>query len=171
MLIAGLAISRAASAQTPTEYKVKAAFLYNFAKFVEWPPLQGDEMRLCVVGEDPFGEDLDALAQGKTVQSKWLRVSRLPTPEGIEQCQVVFIQAAGPDDLSYVLRKAHEAHVLTVGDTHEFADQGGIISFVIEANKVRFEINTASAEQAGLRISSQLLKLAVKVINDPIAPE
>lgn len=164
-------VGRGAAAQTPSEYKVKAAFLYNFAKFVEWPPQVGDEMRLCVLGEDPFGEDLDALAQGKTVQSKWLRVARLPTLDGLEQCHVVFIDAADLDDLSQVLRRAHEAHVLTVGNTHEFADRGGIISFVMESNKVRFEINTASAEQAGLRISSQLLKLAAKVINDPIAPE
>jgi hypothetical protein len=160
-------------AETPTEYKVKAAFLYNFAKFVEWPPpaASGDEMRLCVVGADPFGAELDELVAGKTVQNKWLRVARLSVSDDIEQCQVAFINAADREDLAYVLRRAHDAHALTVGESHAFIGRGGIISFVMDGNKVRFEINAAAAERAGLRISSQLLKLAARVINEPIAAE
>lgn len=174
VLAAALAGAPAARAQS-AEYQVKAAFLYNFAKFVEWPPgpatARADELRLCVFGEDPFGDDLDALAEGKAVQNKWLRVARVSTLDDVQQCQVVFISSIDIGDLAPILRKAHDAHALTVGESHEFVSQGGIISFVMEGNKVRFEINTASAERANLRISSQLLKLAARVINNPVAVE
>jgi hypothetical protein len=155
----------AARAQGPSEYEVKAAFLYNFTKFVEWPPSAFAEgngaLRLCVLGDDPFGRGLNAaLGEGEVVEGRRLTVVRAETLARAGGCQVLFVSRSERERLPQILAPLKSSPVLTVGDSKGFLDQGGIVNFILEGSKVRFEINPAAAEQAGIRISSKLLRLA-----------
>jgi hypothetical protein len=167
-LMAGLATVGVADPGEAQEYAVKAAFLYNFAKFVEWP----DEAKLaptaplslCIVGPDPFGTALDTL-QGKTVRGHPLEVEQLWDPTRPTPCHLAFISAAEYRPLDQVLALPALRSTLTVGDTPDFATQGGVIGLLMVDNKVRFEVNLRAARVKGLRISSQLLRLARTVHN------
>lgn len=157
----------AAPASPPTEYEVKAAFLYNFTRFVEWPP---DALRdtdepfvIAVLGHDPFGPVLDGTVAGKTVAGHRIEVRRAARVDEVLDAQMVFIAASERASAPAILKALDRPGVLTVGDTEGFAGRGGTINFVLQERRVRFEINPASAEQAGLKMSSQLLKLATLV--------
>jgi len=147
--------------QSSTEYRIKAAFLYNFTSFVTWPEdVTGTTgFTLCVLGDDPFGHLLDKLA-GKSVNGEQLVIRRLGNPVSLDQCRLVFISEASSGQIGDALAVLHELPVLTVSDTRGFTERGGIIEFRIIDNKVRFDINLAAAESAGLSISSKLLSLA-----------
>lgn len=149
--------------QPSTEYRIKAAFLYNFTSFVTWPEdLAGQTgFTLCVFGNDPFGNLLDKLA-GKSVKNSKLVVRRLESLALLDECQLVFISEMSNDQLGAALAMLHTLPVLTVSDMHGFTELGGIIEFRIIDNKVRFDINIKAAESAGLRISSKLLSLATR---------
>jgi len=151
-------------AQGTSEYEVKAAFLYNFAKFVEWPAPPSSGFALCVVGDDPFGDRLEKMVGGKTLNGLPIDVRRLRIGENPRRCQVAFIGAADHESRA-VLETLRGANVLTVGDSPNFARDGGIINFILKDNKVYFEINVDAAEQAHLKISSKLLNLA-KIIRN-----
>ena len=155
------------AAQGASEYEVKAAFLYNFAKFVNWPPqalAQSDTLYICVLGADPFHGRLHSVVSDKTVQHRHLTVRRLEHQEEARACHILFVSQS---DLARVaLGTTEGAPVLTVGDDESFAQRGGMIAFRMQGNKVRFTINTEAASRAGLQISSQLLKLAVNVIEE-----
>ena len=151
-------------AQGTSEYEVKAAFLYNFAKFVEWPSPPQTAIELCVVGEDPFGNVLEDTVRGKTINGRPLVVRRMKPGENPRSCQIAFIGAADHESRA-VLETLRGANVLTVGDSPNFARDGGIINFILKDNKVYFEINVDAAEQAHLKISSKLLNLA-KIIRN-----
>lgn len=140
------------------EYKVKAAFLLNFAKFINWPP-GSDEMSLCILGEDPFDGDIDII-QGKPVKGRALAVKRIKTVQEARDCKILFISSAVKTSMMHTVAALKGIHVLTVGDTEGFAQQGVIINFYLEDEKVRFEINIEAAKHAGIQISSNLLKLA-----------
>lgn len=165
-----LGLPRALGAQVAaSEYDVKAAFLMNFTKFVEWPPAafsSDTSMLLCVLGEDPFGKSLELVSDeqiaGRKVQL--LRIREMPEPEG---CQIVFVSRSEKRRLPEVLAHLRGAPVLTVADTGGFLEQGGIINFTLEGSKVRFEINQEAAERAGIKISSKLLRLATRVKGSP----
>jgi len=143
---------------------VKAAFLYNFANFVEWPDgvlgPAGAPLRVCVVGADPFGGALDDAFRGQIVHQRRVQISRGPTLAVVGRCHILFLsqseQARWPD----LLAELRGTPTLTVADGAPLVRQGGMVSFVIEAKRVRFEINRGAAEHAGLRISSKLLALA-----------
>jgi hypothetical protein len=156
-----------AESPSPTASQVKAAFLYNFAKFVEWPadvlPESSTEMGLCILGEDPFGADLDDTIQGKSVNGRGIEIKRFRTLHALKGCHVLFISSSEWHRLPKILEDLKGESLLTVGEMTRFAKLGGIINFAMEENKVRFEINIDAAERARLRISSRLLKLA-KVI-------
>jgi hypothetical protein len=158
----GVAQGRAAS-----EYQVKAAFLYNFVKFVEWPSeaRQGvdDPITICVFGEDPFGSLLDDAITNKTVNGHKLAARRVKAGQNARDCQVVFISASEKSRVPSILESLKGASVLTVGDTPGFAELGGVINFTMEESRVRFEVNVDAAERAGLKISSKLLNLATIV--------
>lgn len=162
--------ARHVSAQSPghDEYLVKAAFLYSFAKFVEWPPqvfMTADTpITLCIYGTDPFGDALKSI-RGKSVKSRALMIKRAARGENLEACHILFISASEQVRLSQLIRHLNGSHVLTIGDMDRFAHAGGIINLVKVQNKVRFEINLDAAQRAGLKISSQLLKLATLVNN------
>lgn len=160
----------------PTEYQVKAAYLANFVKFIEWPdsppspPAGGapadEAFSICVLGQDPFGPALDAALAGETVGRHSLVPKRVANAREAAACRVVFI---GEDDRT--LRKDLPAlegfKVLTVGDQPDFLKRGGMIQFVIEGNRVRFQVNLAAAKKAGLSLSSELLKVAAEVRRNP----
>ncbi len=149
--------------QPSTEYRIKAAFLYNFTSFVTWPDdLAGEsEFTLCVFGHDPFGELLDKLA-GKSVKNTQLVVRRLESLALLDECKLVFISDMPDDQLGAALALLHDLPVLTVSDIRGFTELGGIIEFRIIENKVRFDININAAESSGLSISSKLLSLATR---------
>jgi hypothetical protein len=152
-----LATMPADAQEVSREYQVKAAFLYNFAKFVEWPPsaLAGP-LTICIAGRNPLGAALDDVVSGETVGGRPIHTRIILEPE--PGCHVMFI----PDGAaaSAYLRASRGAPTLTVGETPAFIGIGGIISFFVEDGKVRFEINPEAAERAQLRVSSRLLQLA-----------
>lgn len=156
-LLAALAAHPAAQTAT-LEYQVKAAYLFNFLKFVEFPPASRP-LTVCVAGRNPFGTALDDVVRGEQVQGRTIvsRVILEPEPG----CDVVFVPT-GAATAAY-LRAARGTSTLTVGESSEFIPQGGIINFVLDGRNVRFEIAPMAAEQANLRISSRLLQLATLV--------
>jgi len=153
----------AQSARAP-EYEVKAAFLYNFAKFVEWPPLAFERasvpLRLCVLGHDPFGDSLSNLIQGKSISGRSIISLRVQSPTEARSCHVLFISLSDPENLKQVLDRVRGLPVLTVGESADFLPLGGMINFVLEQDRVRFEINLEAAEQHHLKLSSKLLAVA-----------
>lgn len=149
------------------EYRVKAAFLYNFTKFVDWPDevLQSaDTVTICVVGEDPFGSSLDTTIRGKTTGSRTLSARRIRQPEEVGDCRVLYVGYSDSAKLQNWVSLARAESVLTVGDYPRFVEAGGIIEFVIVDGKVRFDINNEAARRSRLRMSSKLLRLARTVV-------
>lgn len=151
-----------------SEYLIKAAFLYNFAKFVNWPaeafPNDSAPLVLCILGKDPFGVALESI-KGKTVGGRKLVIQHLARLEDLEQYHILFITASEEKRLPKILSTIKGKPVLTVSDMKEFAHRGGITNFLTVEKKIHFEINVDAAHLAGLKISSQLLKLA-KIVKD-----
>jgi hypothetical protein len=147
----------------PGEYQIKAAFLYNFAKFVEWPAdafaQKSDTMNLCILGDDPFGPDLKPV-QGEIIGNKRLTIKHVKATQPLKECHLLFVCKSEKKQLSKIVNTLKGASILLIGDTDGFAQQNIIINFYLEENKVRFEINTDAAKLARLKISSKLLKLA-----------
>jgi len=158
-----------ARGQSASEYHVKALFLYNFAKFVDWPADASggpqDGIALCVVGDDPFGSVLDETLKGKTINGQEMVVKRFRRAQDARACQIVFIASSEKNHLRLILESLKGARVLTVGETEGFAQFGGVINFTLEENRVRFEVNVDAADRAGLKISSKLLSLA-RIVKD-----
>ncbi|HEY6555365.1 MAG TPA: YfiR family protein [Vicinamibacteria bacterium] len=145
------------------EYSVKAAFLYRFLEFVEWPrasPLPAGTVTIGVLGQDPFGEVLDRAILGKVAAGRSLTIRRFPTLESLSPCAVLFISSSETKHLPDILARLEGVAVLTVGEGDQFARRGGMIGFYFEDNRVRLEINRTAAERAGLRVSSKLLAVA-----------
>jgi hypothetical protein len=152
--------------EAASELEVKAAFIYNFIKFVHWPSATfeaADELVLCVFG-DALQGPLERIAAGKKAQDKRLSVRTLSDPHDAESCHVLFISSAHEAQLGSILDAIRGRPVLTVGEIERFALRGGIIGVFVSEHRVRFEINAENADRAGLQISSQLLKLATNVI-------
>ena len=156
--------------ETPTEYQIKAAFLYNFAKFVEWPADAFTDPHspivLGIVGEDPFGSDLDGIVYAKTVNGRGFMVKRLAPGPDLRTCHILFISSSEKKRLAQILEQLKGSSVLTVGEMDRFVQSGGAVNFLLEQNRVRFEINVDAAARARLKISSKLLALARSVIDD-----
>ncbi len=151
----------------PTDYQVKAAYLYNFGKFIQWPGIAGTDAEkpfdLCVLGQDPFGNTLDSTVSGETINGKNIGVRRISKPEEASSCRIVFISSSEDSRLRIILAALDKTPVLTVSDLPDFSRRGGMIQFLLEQNKVRFEVNLPAAQRAGLMLSSQLLKVATVV--------
>jgi hypothetical protein len=172
LIAALLAAPGVAGGQAAAEYDVKAAFLYNFIQFVDWPEGAFHDgrstFRVCVLGDDPFGDNLKMIVKEEVAGRKlalW-RMKAMSDPSG---CQVLFVSRSERQRLPQILAAVRSTPVLTVGDTDGFLEKGGIINFVVEGERVRFEINQEMAKQSGLKISSKLLRLATRVV--PGAPE
>lgn len=150
-----------------SEYQVKAAFLYNFVKFVEWPgAISGsihDPIVIGVLGPDPFGPVLDQTFAYKRVRGRRFELRRYRTVEELELCQVLFISSALERDWSKMLAVVRDAPVMTVSDGDGFVKSGGMIELLLENNRIRFDINLNEGKRSGLKISAQLLQVARKV--------
>jgi hypothetical protein len=164
-----LACSAALFAQSkgPTEYEIKAAFLYNFAKFVEWPPSAFSDpkqpMGVCVFGRDPFGRALEDALYGKSIGNHPVVLGRARQVPDLAGCQVIFVSGAESPRLVEIVGGLRGHNALLVGESEGFASAGGAIQFVLDQNRVRFAINPDAANRAGLKISSKLLALATIV--------
>ena len=148
-----------------SEYKVKAAFLFNFTKFVDWPPesftAADAPLVIGIFGQNPFGGDLDQIIQNKTVNNRPLKTKQLNSLAECANCNVLFLSATEKGRVKEVLEKLGDASVLTVSETDGFTEAGGMINFVREGNKFRFQINNEAAKKAKLKISSKMLALAL----------
>jgi YfiR/HmsC-like len=177
-LLAGLAAAALASAilaapalsaqqSPPSKYDVMAAYLYNFGRFVTWPagvpPHPDGSFSICVLGQDPFGAALDAALAGETIDKKPVEAKRIVRPADAANCRILFISSSEEDPLKELLPVVDKFTVLTVSDIPQFSRRGGMIEFVLEERRVRFAVNLAVAENAGLGLSSALLKVAVAV--------
>jgi hypothetical protein len=149
-------------AETMAEYQIKAAFLYNFLAFTEWPAEVGSTITLCVYGPDPFGEDLNKM-QSKRLGTRNLAVKRVNSVDGLQNCQAVFITRPVMSNLRRVLDNLNDRPVLTVADSQDAALQGVALNMNMDQNKVTFEANLAAARRNRLNLSSKLLRLATKV--------
>lgn len=163
-------IGHAAETAGVKEHQVKAAFIYNFAKFVEWPTNRAatgttnatnlGPIVLGVAGKSPCVVELEQIVAGRKINGRDLLVRAVASPADAGKVHVLFVTAGEDDQLEDWLSAGHEAGILTVGETEAFAKRGGMIRFLIEAEKIRFDVNMEAAEKAGLKLSAQLLKLA-----------
>ena len=157
-------------AQTPPrgEYEIKAAYLFTFARFVEWPARSDRDdssFTICVLGTDPFGAALDTTLADAVIRGRKVGARRITAPEAATGCHVVFVSASEERRMAATISSLTASGTLTVSDAPKFAERGGMIQFVTAANRVRFEINLASAREAGLTMSSELLRVASAVRN------
>ena len=153
-----------AEAPVADEYPVKAAFLFNFAKFVEWPAdaFKGpeDPVMICVLGQDPFGSALEDVVRNKTVANRAFVVRDVSNAQQASKCHIVFVSASERKRFRSLLEELKGRSILTVGEAEDFIENGGIINFKLKDARVRIEIDAGAAERAKLRISSKLLSLA-----------
>lgn len=144
----------------PTEYQVKAAFLYNFVKFIEWPPTHNDsEIILYVLGKDPFGSAFDSIKQ-KRIKGKKLVVKRISSIRDLEDCSMLFISSSEEANIKDIIGAIDDLSILTIGDTKGYANRGVIINLYLEKKKTRFEVNLDAVKNTDIVISSKLLGLA-----------
>jgi YfiR/HmsC-like len=157
LMIEAIAFSATAASDSAAEATVKAAFVYNFAKFVEWQTDASNSVKICLTGvDDELAASMTGL-EGKTVQTRAVSVRRDIKASDLDACHILLV---GPGGRPVAEAARGKAGLLTVSDVRGFAASGGIIELFVEDGRMRFEINTRAAQRAGLRISSQLLKLA-----------
>jgi hypothetical protein len=153
------------------EYPVKLAFLYNFTKFIEWPPDSyrgpGSRLAICIVGRDPFSQDIEGDLRTRIVGSHPVEVLSLKPTDTLSACHMVFIPATENGQAGKIVRDLNGSSTLTVGESEGFAALGGIINLTVEENQVHFEVNQHAAQRARLKISSKLLSLA-KIVTDKV---
>ena len=150
---------------------MKAAFLFDFGKFVEWPEgsyaSAKSPFSICVLGEDPFGAALDQTLHGKFIASRAVSLSRVKDAASAQHCQIVFVSRSEKSRLATIFASFRGSNALLVGETDGFAALGGAIQFTLEENHIRFAINPDAIRRAGLQVSSQLLALAKIVRDEP----
>ena len=155
---------------TAEEYRIKAAFIFHFAQLVDWPAetqtSTDNSLVLCTLGEDPFQGTLEVTVAGKAIGNRVIRIRHLGEPGDMQACQILFLGKAQSKRIPMLVTDLHNAPVLTVGETAGFLDAGGMIRFLLEEDKVRFDINLNAAELARLKIGSRLLFLAKHVVGE-----
>ena len=160
-LLALLRAPQPQSPEPPLEYQVKAAFLLNFTKFVEWPAsvsASDSPIAICILGKDPFGRSLDDIVEGESIGSRKLAVERIVQLPAPPSCRVIFVSGS-EKDLPKIVSGFGQG-VLTVGEGDKFVRDGGMIAFVVVAGHVRFDVNPRAAAGAGLKLSSKLISIA-----------
>jgi hypothetical protein len=165
LILLSASFSLSALPARPSEAELKAAFIYNFIKFTEWPPAdlanKNEPFVIGVLGKDPLGAILDKTIEGESYQQKAIVVRRFPRmEESIGQSKVLFISSSEEANLTAILKLLDGQSVLTVSEIENFAHRGGVIKLAKESNRIVFEINVDSAKRAGLAMNAQLLKLA-----------
>lgn len=172
ILSALLLAGEARSEETrPLDTAVKAAYLLNFGRFATWPAASNPDpaaFNLCVLGPDPFGSTLDGIVKGESIDGRRVSVKRLESPSDVATCRILFVGAIENTRLKHVFPVIEKAGILTVSDLPHFTDLGGMIQFVVEGNKVRFRVNLPAVDQAGLVLSSELLRVAASVATERI---
>jgi hypothetical protein len=151
----------------PTETQVKAAYLYNFGKFVTWKTNRVatfDSFEICLLGKDPFGAVLDSTVADEQIGGKKIVVRRISRIQEANSCRILFIASSEGKRLGAILTATRQLDVLTVSAMSDFAEQGGMIGFVMQIDRIRFEVNLGAAQQSHLALSSELLKVATRVI-------
>ena len=150
-----------------SEQEVKAAFVYNFAKFVQWPEPDGaptpGPIRICILGTNPFGSALERAVRGKSVNNRKVVILYPRSSTQASECELAFIPASEEPTLGEILARLGPQPILTVSDIQRFSEQGGVIGLKMDKNRVRFEVNMVAARKAGLKLSSQLLRVASHV--------
>jgi hypothetical protein len=158
-------------AEEPSEYQIKAAFLLNFIRFVEWPEeafkSATDPLVVGILGKDPFDGALEQIVSNKTVNGRAVVIRRISDAGAARSCHVVFLAASETRRMSDVTSTVVSRGLLIVGESDGFAERGGMINFIVQENHVRFQINPAAAARAGLKVSSKLLQLADVVGDKP----
>lgn len=156
-----------AQSRQSTEYNIKAAYLYNFGKFVRWPAsvvaTSNEPFQLCVLGKNPFGTSLDGTVKGEKIDGKSLAVRYMSSISEVSGCRILFISESERYRVESILAELGNRPILTVSDIPDFVDRGGDIEFLPVSEKIRFKVNLGSAEKSGLALSSDLLKVAVSV--------
>jgi hypothetical protein len=154
--------------QSIEEYQLKAAFLFNFTKFISWPHADvPSKFTACIVSAKDVAEALEAVTRGKSVDGRQVVVQELRSPAPLETCQLLFIGSGQEKKVEEILAGARKLPIVTVSEDDKFLRRGGMINFVLEDGKLRFEVNIAAASRSGIGISSKLLQLAIKVYEKP----
>ncbi|HEX3376454.1 MAG TPA: YfiR family protein [Candidatus Acidoferrales bacterium] len=157
-------------AQSPTEYQVKAAYLFNFIKFVEWPEASAADTQskwtIGVVGNSPVGEELSKLVEGKNILGRELQAKTFQATDNLRACNILFISESEKKHLPAILAGLRGSSVMTVADMEHFIDAGGMVQFVVEDARVRIAIDVGATGRARLKVSSKLLALARTVTDD-----
>jgi hypothetical protein len=170
ILLAMLMFAGSALANDRGEYEVKAAFLVNFTHFVEWPDTgSAGPFNLCVVGPDPFGAVLDRVIGNRTVNGRPIAVKRLAPAASDGSCQIAFLNDLDRAALLRLLPLLEKNHALTVGDSLEFAERYGVIGFTVENQRVSLAVHPGHAARCGLKINSQLMRVA-RIVSDSGRP-
>jgi len=167
-VLLGMLLAVSAHGQAVEEYQVKAAFLYNFAKFVQWPSSAfksaQEPIAICILGQNPFGGALDEAIRGKQIEGRSLVVYQVSSDTPSRACHILFVGGAERKRFRALAEAFRAPGVLTVGEAAWFSAEGGVINLKLDAGRVRFEINVEAADRQQLRISSKLLSLA-QVVN------
>ncbi|MGA9507427.1 MAG: YfiR family protein [Candidatus Sulfotelmatobacter sp.] len=166
LFVASITTNSEAQQARPTESQVKAAYLFNFGKFVRWPVLANsvDSLQICVLGKNSLGKVLDATVKGEAISGKPVTTRSIPSMHEAEGCHILFVSMSEETRLNTVLASTRRLPVLTVSDIPRFAERGGMIGLVKQEDRIRFEVNVAPIEDSGLTVSSELLKVALRVI-------
>jgi YfiR/HmsC-like len=165
LLIAWNFSAHTTNAAAPAEYEVKAAFLYNFAKYIVWPPATaGKPLVIGLIGKDPFGQALDDAMRGQKAQDRPVIVRRFKKLEEITNCDLLFIASSERHQLPRILSILGKSPVVTVADMDQFTENGGMINLTLQRDRVNFDVNVDAFSLAGLKAGSQLLRLARVVI-------
>ncbi len=168
-ILVSAATPLSAGAEEPLlhEYRIKAAFLYNFAKFIQWPGSAfidpESPFSICILGKDPLMDALQSIT-AKTVRGRRIVISYSKDIMSVKECHILFVTKSEKSGIKHIISKLKGSPVLTVSDMDDFVKAGGMIGMVRVKNKIRFHINLVSAQDSGMMISSQLLKLAQDVI-------
>jgi hypothetical protein len=164
-LLVALAVSAGAQPRPRAEeHEVKAAYLYQFGKYVEWPSdVLKSPFVICVLGRDPFGPVLDDTIEGKSISGERIEVKRVAGSGDFSACRILFVSHSEDDRLPAILKSLEGRVVLTVGEGPQFTRRGGMIAFVSAAQRVRFIVNLTAADAANVKLSSQLLRVAAAV--------
>ena len=155
------------SSSSPTESQVKAAYLFNVGKFVRWQlnvPSGGNSFDICILGKNPFGGALEATVAGESIDGKTIIARNIASMQDAGHCRILFISASEEGRLKAHLAAVRHMNALTVSDIPGFAEHGGMIGLVRQGGRIRFEVNVAPMGDAGLTVSSELLKVAIRVI-------
>ena len=151
-----------ASVESASEYEVKAAFIFNFAKFTTWPSQDDREgpLRLCVAGRDPFGEVLESTIGQKTVRGRGFSIERHALADDLSGCEIVFLGGGDGEERKDLLEGLRGQPILTVGESDSFASEGGMVGFFEKKRRVRFAVNVDATARSDIKVSSKLLQLA-----------